>query len=52
MSGTKHWISWPEHYLKKGASTYSKSYVSQNFRSGFTGVHGDKNISADKRTQK
>ena len=36
----------------KWASIYSKSYMSQNFPGGFTDVHGDKNISADKRNQK
>ena len=36
----------------RGASTDSKNYVAQTFSGGFTDVHGDKNISADERTQK
>ena len=36
----------------RGASTDSKNYVAQTFSGGCTNVHGDKNISADKRTQK
>ena len=38
--------------IPKGSSTYFKSYMAQNFSGGFTDVHGDKTISADKRTQK
>ena len=49
LSGIKHWISWAQH-IPKGSSTYSKSYASNIF-GGFTYVYGDKNISADKRTQ-
>ena len=37
--------------IQKAASTYSKSYMYQNFSGGFTDVFGNKNISADKRTQ-
>ena len=38
--------------IPRGASADSKSYVTQTFSGGFTDVHGDKNISANKRTQK
>ena len=38
--------------ILNGASTDSKNYVVQTFSGGFTDVHGDKNTSADKRTQK
>ena len=38
--------------IPKGASTYSKNYMTQTFSGGSTDVHGDKNISAEKRTHK
>ena len=50
LSGIKDWINWTQH-IPKGSSTYSKSYMFQTFFGGFTDAYGDKNISADKRTQ-
>ena len=37
--------------IPKGTSTYSKSYMAQKFSGGFTDIHGDKTISADRRNQ-
>ena len=38
--------------IPRGTSTDLKNCVGQGFSGGFTDVHGNKNISADKRTQK
>ena len=38
--------------IQTGASTYPKTYMVQTISGGFTNVHGDKNISANKRTEK
>ena len=38
--------------IPKVASTYPKNTWPKHFSGGFTNAHGDKDISADKRTQK
>ena len=50
MSGTENWICCLQY--PKSSFNLLEEYVAQTFSGGFTDVHGDKDISADKRTQK
>ena len=51
MSGSKNWICCLRQYPKSSFNLLEE-YVAQTFSGGFTDVHGDKDISAEKRTQK
>ena len=50
MSGSKNWICCLRQYPKSSFNLLEE-YVAQTFSGVFTNVHGDKDISADERTQ-
>ena len=42
ISGTKPWISWPQHYPKKSSFSFLKELRGPNILKWFIDVHGDK----------